>query len=693
MGGLVSIAMPRWRLPTVVAALAAALALLGAAGVANAAPVVSLEIAPALVSTSSPIATFSADQSGTYELRRDAAADCVSGTVLASGDYTAPVEVSVPILAALLAEGPNTLRACINSPVEGLGSSTAVVTKDTVPPASPSLTVRPMSTSASASARFEFTHLEPSISYVCRLDAQPATSCTSPVQLTGLADGSHTFSIYAIDAAGNAGSATPAVVTWLIDTSNPQTILDRTPAVDANSTTATFAFSSPAASATFECSLDGGPQLGPTFAPCTSPVTYTGLSDDTHVFTVRAISRAGVRDRTPAAWVWTVDTVAPDTVLVGAPMGTIQGRDAVIEFATSEVGAGFECALNGGPYVICKSPHVYAGLADGPYSVSVRAVDAAGNRDRSPVAASFAVDAPPETTVVAGPVGAIATREATFVFGSSTASDSFECSLDGAGFEPCASPHTLTGLATGEHTLEVRALDVGGERDPTPARAVWSVVTLAASPAKFAANVRKARVRTGDGRVLLSWRRPKDRDYHHVEIVRLPGTGKKARSMIYRGNKIRRFDKGLKAGVEYTWIIYAVDKKGNRSGGVKVKVTLPVRIVLGRKATLEPQTPIILSWSVRKKAQFYNVQLFRGKTKVLSSWPTKPQVSLTGPWNWEGTKRKLVAGTYQWFVWPGFGKRSESKFGKMIGSGKLVVGKPKQAPKKTPKKKSKKKKN
>ena len=96
--------------------------------------------------------------------------------------------------------------------------------------------------------------------------------------------------------------------------------------------------------------------------------------------------------------------------------------------------------------------------------------------------------------------------------------------------------------------------------------------------------------------------------------------------------------------------------------------TAPVQIRLGKKTTVAPRTPLVLSWNPRKKARYYNVQLFRGKRNVLSSWPGGPVVSLTGTWNWEGAKRKLVAGKYEWFVWPGFGKRANSKFGNLIGN-------------------------
>ena len=333
--------------------------------------------------------------------------------------------------------------------------------------------------------------------------------------------------------------------------------------------------------------------------------------------------------------------------------------------------------MNGGQYAPCASPLVLDGLGDGVYSIVARAVDAAGNVDPDPVVATFAVDMPPDTVVVAGPIGLIDSPDATFVFGGTTASDSFECSLNGASFLPCPSVHNVVGLGPGEHVLDVRAVDIGGERDPTLVSASWTVVTLAAAPAAFAANVRKARVKAGDHRATLRWKRPRGEQFRRVEIVRIPGKKNAARSLVYRGNKIAFVDRGLKNGVEHRWVIYATDKAGNRSGVVELAATPPVRTRLGRRARVTPQTPLVLWWKPVKKARFYNLQLFRGQKKVLSSWPANPSVSLSGQWNWEGRKRKLSPGVYRWFVWPGFGKRKNSNFGKLVGSGTVVVRKPK----------------
>ena len=53
------------------------------------------------------------------------------------------------------------------------------------------------------------------------------------------------------------------------------------------------------------------------------------------------------------------------------------------------------------------------------------------------------------------------------------------CSLDGAAATPCASPFTVAGLADGEHSVTVAAVDASGNVDATPARTTFTVDTTA----------------------------------------------------------------------------------------------------------------------------------------------------------------------------------------------------------------------
>jgi hypothetical protein len=85
--------------------------------------------------------------------------------------------------------------------------------------------------------------------------------------------------------------------------------------------------------------------------------------------------------------------------------------------------------------------------------------------------------APPETTIADATV---AGSGAHFSFSSNEAGSHFECRLDGGGFGACSSAAEYSGLADGSHTFSVRAIDVAGNVDPTPASRVFDT---AGSPA------------------------------------------------------------------------------------------------------------------------------------------------------------------------------------------------------------------
>ena len=76
----------------------------------------------------------------------------------------------------------------------------------------------------------------------------------------------------------------------------------------------------------------------------------------------------------------------------------------------------------------------------------------------------------PETTLHSGPEATTIETDATFVFSSNELEAEFECSLDGEAFGGCETPDIYTELAVGTHTYEVRAIDLAGNVDQTPAR-------------------------------------------------------------------------------------------------------------------------------------------------------------------------------------------------------------------------------
>ena len=146
-----------------------------------------------------------------------------------------------------------------------------------------------------------------------------ASACTSPKAYTSLQDGSHTVQVRAIDGAGNA-DPTPASFTWTIDNSEPDTKIDSNPPNPSASGSASFSFSGIDGGngvASFECRLDAGG-----FSACTSPKSYSGLSDGSHTFQVRALDGDANADPTPASLTWTIDTLRP-AVTIGQAAGQL----------------------------------------------------------------------------------------------------------------------------------------------------------------------------------------------------------------------------------------------------------------------------------------------------------------------------------------------------------------------------------
>jgi hypothetical protein len=77
----------------------------------------------------------------------------------------------------------------------------------------------------------------------------------------------------------------------------------------------------------------------------------------------------------------------------------------------------------------------------------------------------------------------------------------------------------------------------------------------------------------------------------------------------------------------------------------------------------------MLRWTRVRGAGYYNVQLFRGRHKILSAWPTAAHLKLDRAWRYGGTRYRLAPGRrIRWFVWPGRGPRVRNDYGPLVGS-------------------------
>jgi CSLREA domain-containing protein len=85
------------------------------------------------------------------------------------------------------------------------------------------------------------------------------------------------------------------------------------------------------------------------------------------------------------------DRRPPRTKVLRQPRRVPEGGVARFAFTANEAGSRFQCRLDGGKYSACKSPKRYRNLRPGKHVFRVRAIDAAGNVDRTPVRRRFEV--------------------------------------------------------------------------------------------------------------------------------------------------------------------------------------------------------------------------------------------------------------------------------------------------------------
>jgi hypothetical protein len=298
--------------------------------------------------------------------------------------------------------------------------------------------------------------------------------------------------------AGHDGRTDGDATTILYCTSSVvlDTVIASAPSNPTNTAVGTFTFTSPQSGVTFECSLDRVD-----YVACPASYSTPALGDGDHTIDVRARDTSGNVDLTPAHYGWTVNLVGPDTAIASGPATLTNVAAAPFTFTSPQSGVTFECSLDRVDYVACPASYTTPGtLSDGPHTIDVRAKDGSGVVDTTPAHYAWTLDrVPPSTTIVTYPPNPSSSSTGAFTFSGSDPEGgavTFECRLDGASFAACPADYTINGLANGSHTLDVRARDLAGNVDGTPASYTWEVHALgldagvdAASPDAAAVDV------------------------------------------------------------------------------------------------------------------------------------------------------------------------------------------------------------
>ncbi|WP_209020779.1 PKD domain-containing protein [Nocardioides sp. 1609] len=174
----------------------------------------------------------------------------------------------------------------------------------------------------------------------------------------------------------------------------------------------------------------------------------------------------------------TPDTTAPQTTVTAGPTGTVRSTTATFRMTSDEAGT-FECRLNGGAWRPCASPATFTNLRQGAQRLEVRAVDAAGNKDATPVVRTWRVDTQGPMVKNLGPKGTTRDRTPTVRAvvrdqGSELARRHLTLRIDGktVGVRYDARTDRMTWtsgrpMSIGRHTVRLVVVDAVGNRTTT----------------------------------------------------------------------------------------------------------------------------------------------------------------------------------------------------------------------------------
>lgn len=220
--------------------------------------------------------------------------------------------------------------------IDESGTSSTPPTADTTPPDT-LITVVPGGSRVKTSASFSFTSNENGSTFQCKLDSGDFTACTSPVTYDNVPPGTHTFSVRAIDAAGNI-DPTPATdtFTFTVPTSTDTTPPSVPTGLQATAPTSlVVALSWNASTDTGGSGLDGyniyrnGAKINNNLVTATTYNDVTVNANTGYSYKVEAVDTNGNRSAQTAAV--NVTTPASATGLRGDVTGPVNKPDGKID--------------------------------------------------------------------------------------------------------------------------------------------------------------------------------------------------------------------------------------------------------------------------------------------------------------------------------------------------------------------------
>lgn len=354
-------------------------------------------------------------------------------------------------------------------------AATSTVELDTTAPGPPAVT-GPPSPGASRSVSVSWT--DPGTATCSVLDAagvvvRTVSDCTptTPLDLSGLADGGYTLAVALTDAAGNTGDA--GTVGYVLDTQGPVAPTVEVSPSPSTVRSVTVTWTAPG-SATCALLLDGTALVTQACSGGSHTFSLDGLADGSYTVAVVVADDAG-NPSAPGEATYVLDTTPPAVPVVTVTPGATGNSRLPTWGFTSEQGARFRCTLTGAGSTLfdglCTSPLTQnlTDRPDGLYTLTVRALDALDN-ESGPATSTYLLDtqAPVAPALLtAPPTSNSRTPSWTVDAPDGTTLTCLVTAPDGATVfsGACGAAFTATlpaGGPDGSYQLEVRAVDAAG---------------------------------------------------------------------------------------------------------------------------------------------------------------------------------------------------------------------------------------
>jgi hypothetical protein len=500
-----------------------------------------------------------------------------------------------------------------------------------------------------------------------KVDPSPAVLC-APASGSNFPVGTTTVTCTATDNSNNSSSKSFTVHVTLVDHTAPTLHLPSSFSVETENPGGTAVTYSATATDNVDPSPDVScnPASGSNFPVGTTTVNCTAKDNSNNQSTGSFTITVNLADHTPPVF---SNLPANKVVEANGPSGSVatyatptatDAQDGPIAAVNCAPASGSTFPL-GTTTVTCSASDSHGNTGHASFTITVH--DTTPPTLIVPVARSVYATTPtgiPNT--VSGIVSFLAAASATDIVDP----------------HPIVTNNAPSFIPVGNQTITFGARDASGNWAykgvtliilPMPAPGTAPLPTPPAP--KPPADVTKLKAVPGSGTVKLSWGAvlgAKQYVVYRSETAALQTHATGHGQVVYTGTRTTYTDRGLVNGTEYRYVVVSEDAAGNQSAGVAI-IVAPVRDLLrspknGARLKKAPK----LVWTRDAEASYYNAQLLRNGVKILSVWPTGPSYKLKKSWAFQGHNYKLAPGNYQWFVWPGYGPRSQVVYGQRLGS-------------------------